>query len=199
MKRVIIPEVIVFTAALTACGSGSSNPTDPSTQQASKPSRGPAAPSPSHVSYEPDSGTVGTACVLLPSAAINDIFGPLIDNGLLSGDSVVNNVAMGSGIGVDGNSYCSINFQNGVSANIASWYLNVGAVQPDPSLAVPDDLSYYLADYSQTKLNSRASRNLRTRQAWHVSIWHRASRSGTGQRSLRLCPDCKLGRPAVHL
>jgi hypothetical protein len=96
-------------------------------------------------SYQPDAGEVGSACELLPSAAVNALFGPL--QPFDGGD--VNNVSLTGGNDINGNSYCDVDWYTGTAASTA-WQVTVEAVQPTTD--ADDSLALFLSNYQTVKV-----------------------------------------------
>jgi len=95
--------------------------------------------------YQPDAGNAGTACELLPSAAVNALFGPL--EPFDGGD--VNNVSLNGGYDINSNPYCVVEWYT-VAAASYQWQVTVGAVQP--TAAADDSLALYLSNYTAGKI-----------------------------------------------
>lgn len=95
--------------------------------------------------YQPDAGDTGTACELLPSAAVNTLFGPL--QPFDGGD--VNNVSLSGGYDVNSNPYCVVEWYTTAAASY-QWQVTVGAVQP--TAAADDSLALYLSNYTAGKI-----------------------------------------------
>jgi hypothetical protein len=99
-----------------------------------------AASSPAVEAYQPDPGEAGSACELLPSAAVNALFGPLEP---FEG-SDVNNVSLSTGFDQNGNPLCTLEWYTGTAAS-DQWEVTVGAVQPTTD--AEDSLGQFLSDY----------------------------------------------------
>jgi hypothetical protein len=95
--------------------------------------------------YLPDAGDAGTACELLPSAAVNALFGPL--QPFDGGD--VNNVSLSGGYDINSNPYCIVEWYTAAATNY-QWQVTVGAVQP--TAAADDSLALYLSNYTAGKI-----------------------------------------------
>lgn len=128
-------------------GRGTSQASGAAPQASHAPTTAAAAPSstPPAQTYQPDAGEEGIACELLPSTAVNALFGPL--QPFYAGN--VNNVSLSSGYDINSNSYCVVEWYTGTAASDA-WQVTVGAVQP--TAAADDSLALYLSNYHTAKV-----------------------------------------------
>lgn len=98
----------MLTSACASQGAGSQN----DTQTTPGATHG-ASAAPSSLWYSADSAPglgAGSPCALLPSPAVGAVFGPLTDSDLVQQDVTVGNVAYSTGIDVNGDPYCHVEF-----------------------------------------------------------------------------------------
>jgi hypothetical protein len=144
MKWKVAVISVVAAGLVAGCGTGHESGAAPRASHAPTAAATPSAAVQAQA-YQPDAGNAGTACELLPSAAVNALFGPL--EPFDGGDT--NNVSLSGGFDINGNPYCVVEWYTAAAASY-QWQVTVGAVQP--TAAADDSLALYLSNYTAGKI-----------------------------------------------